>query len=307
MDSNREIIFLLGPTASGKSDLAIEIAREKDFEIVNCDSQQVYQELNAGTAKPTEHQLTAAPHHLYSFVNAGTQYTAGQYRRDVLGFLEEQAHLGKNRFLFVGGSGFYVHALLTEMYPVGAADAAIREQVLKDFKESGPRAMFEELKLKDPVYAEKIGPNDHYRLQRALEILRAGFVSVSEFRKQAALRSQNTLVEKGYRVQKFALDIDREELRKRLSLRTAEMFKQGLVEETKMFLERGLHDWRPLMSVGYKEVRQFLDNELKFEELNERITISSMQLAKRQKTWLKRDLSLRWLLTPRSMLQILSA
>lgn len=295
MNTKGEILFLLGPTGTGKSAVAVELALKNGFEIVNCDSHQVYKELNAGTAKPTLEQLMKVTHHLYSFVEVGEQFTAGQYRKKVFEFLDEQLRQNKSRFLFVGGSGFYVNTLLSEMYPVGAGEGKIREGVLKDFKEKGAQVLFEELTKKDPKYAEKIGPNDHYRMQRALEILRAGHDSVTEYQRLAKEHSKNPLREMGFQVSKIGIDLDKEELKVRLKKRAQEMIKGGLIEETQDFLKRGFKEWRPLSSVGYKEVQLYLSGQIALGDLADAITLSSSQLSKRQRTWFKRDTEIKWL------------
>ncbi len=294
MNQLGEILFLLGPTGTGKSEFALKLARENGYEIVNCDSQQVYKDLNVGTAKPTTEQQIRVPHHLYSFVEVGEQFTAGQYRKSVLDFLTEKIKEGNTKFLFVGGSGFYVHALTSEMYPVGPGEGEIRESVLKDFKDRGPQALFAELSAKDAIYAKKIGSNDLYRLQRSLEILRAGHSSVSEFQSNAKAQSKNPLIEMGFQISKMGLDLEKAVLRERLKSRAQTMLNEGLIEETKAFLQKGLKDWRPLNSVGYKEVQQHLSGALPYENLVDAITLSSMQLSKRQRTWFKRDPEIKW-------------
>ena len=294
MNLPREILFLLGPTGTCKSDAAVKIALEQGYEIVNCDSHQVYQDLNVGTAKPTNEQQGKVPHHLYSFVAVGEQFTAGQYRKAALNFLSEKIKQNKTRFLFVGGSGFYVHALNTEMYPVGAGEGSLRETVVKDFSEKGPAVLFAELNDKDPTYAKKIGPNDHYRMQRALEILRAGHNSVSDFQSLAKAQSKNPLTEMGFQIKKMGLDLDKSILKERLALRAQAMINAGLIDETKAFIEKGFKDWRPLNSVGYKEVQQYIAGTLAYENLVDAIVLSSMQLSKRQRTWFKKDREIKW-------------
>lgn len=293
-ENNDLAIFLLGATGVGKSDVALALAEKHNLEIVNCDSQQVYQELDAGTAKPSSDQMSAVPHHLYSFVSAGDQYTAGEYRRDVLAFLDENRKKGKTRFLFVGGSGFYVQSVLTQMYSIGKVDNDVRKIVEQEIAQSGYEPLFEELKKRDATYAQKIGPKDHYRLQRAIETLRSTGYSPAELLKEKTLKA-NPLEERAYKVMKLALDIDRQLLRERIKVRAEKMLAHGLIEETERLMKKGLAHWRPLNSVGYKEVREYLNGKLPREDLLEKITISTFQLAKRQKTWFKRDSEIQWL------------
>ncbi|OQW46867.1 MAG: hypothetical protein A4S09_02870 [Proteobacteria bacterium SG_bin7] len=287
----RQIIFVLGPTGVGKSDFATELALQTQSVIVNCDSQQVYQDLDIGTAKPTSEQMNLVPHFFYSFVPAGVQYTAGEYRRDVLNFLDERKDL--KCFVFVGGSGFYAQSLETEMYSIGKANESVRNQLMEDFAKVGLDGLFQELVQSDPIYAEKIGPRDRYRLLRSVEIVRAtGKTPTTLFAESG--RGANPLLEKGFKVRKIALYMDKEALRNRIRKRTENMLKGGLIEETHSLLNRGLGDWRPLNSIGYKEVREWLAGQVKREDLVEKIVTSTMQLCKRQMTWLKRKSEMEW-------------
>lgn len=287
----RQIIFVLGPTGVGKSDFATELALQTRSVIVNCDSQQVYQDLDIGTAKPSSEQMSLVPHFFYNFVPAGVQYTAGEYRRDVLNFLDERTDL-KN-FIFVGGSGFYAQSLETEMYSIGKANESVRQQIMDDFAKLGLEGLFQELAQNDPVYAEKIGPRDRYRLLRSVEIVRATGKTPSQLFAESG-KGSNPLLERGFKTRKIALYMDKEVLRARLQKRTENMLACGLIEETHALLNRGLGDWRPLNSIGYKEVRDWLAGQLKRENLVDKIVTSTMQLCKRQMTWLKRDPEIEW-------------
>ncbi len=288
----KSIIFLLGPTGTGKSAFAVKLARQTKSEIVNCDSQQVYKDLNIGTAKPTAGQLAEVPHHFYNFVAPGNQYTAGEYRRDILEFLDVRQDL--SQLVFVGGSGFYAQSLLTEMYSSGKANEDIRQEVMKDHENFGLEYLFNELYLKDPVYAKKIGPRDRYRLLRSVEILRASGKTPTEMFAEAA-KNPNPLQARGFKVRKFALYMDKELLRARILRRAEDMLRAGLIEETQVLLARGFANWRPLNSVGYKEVREWLEGKFSRDELPEKIAQNTMKLCKRQMTWLKRDREIEWL------------
>lgn len=287
----RNIFFIVGASATGKSDLALELAKQTKSVIVNCDSQQVYRGLNIGTAKPSLQVRSEVPHFFYDIADPGDQYTAGEYRRDILKFLDQSEY---NSFVFVGGSGFYVQSLFTQMYSVGKANPDIREKVLSDFNENGLGKLFEELKAVDQDYANKIGPNDKYRLLRSVEILRATGKTPTELRSELA-NETNPLLERGFVVKKFGLYLDRDQLRLKVKQRAQNMIKEGLIEETKTFLDKDLGSWRPLNSVGYKEVRDWLAGRLAEEDLVEKITTSTMQLCKRQHTWFKRDKEITWL------------
>lgn len=288
----REITFVLGPTGTGKSEFAVQLAKQRRAVVVNCDSQQVYQDLDIGTAKPTDEQLAQAPHYFYSFVPAGHQYTAGEYRRDVLDFLD--THPDLRSFVFVGGSGFYAQSLMTEMYSSGKANEDVRHQVMSDFTKLGLEFLYNELYLHDPVYAAKIGPRDRYRLLRSVEIVRATGKTPTQLFTEAG-NARNPLLERGFIIRKIALYMDKEILRQRILARAEEMLRHGLIEETHALLNRGLADWRPLNSVGYKEVREWISGECLREDLAEKIAQNTMKLCKRQMTWLKRDDEIEWI------------
>jgi tRNA dimethylallyltransferase len=288
----KQIHFVLGPTGVGKSDFATELALQMGAVIVNCDSQQVYKDLNIGTAKPSNEQMAAVPHFFYDFIEPGIQYTAGEYRRDVLDFLDERRDI--SNYVFVGGSGFYAQSLTTEMYSIGKANEDVRAQIMEDFANVGLEGLFHELSLRDPDYANKIGPRDRYRLLRSVEIVRATGKTPSELYQESE-KSRNPLLDRGFTIRKIALYMDKEALRERIRKRTQDMLRRGLIEETHALLNRGLGNWRPLNSVGYKEVREWLSGQFPREEILERIVMSTMKLCKRQMTWLKRDPEIEWI------------
>lgn len=288
----RQITFVLGPTGTGKSQFAVYLAKQNNAVIINCDSQQVYKDLDIGTAKPTDEQLNQVPHYFYSFVPAGHQYTAGEYRRDVLDFLDH--HEEMKNFVLVGGSGFYAQSLTTEMYSSGKANEEVRNQVMADFTNLGLEFLYNELYSRDPAYASKIGPRDRYRLLRSVEIVRSTGKTPTQLFLESG-NARNPLAERGFVTRKIALYMDKELLRARIAARAEDMLCQGLIEETHALLNRGLGDWRPLNSVGYKEVREWINGQCLREDLAARITQNTMKLCKRQMTWLKRDDEIEWL------------
>ncbi len=291
------LLFVVGPTASGKSDVAVEIAeacgkeQPRAPELINCDSVQFFAGVDIGAAKPEPELLARAKHHLIGHVPLGGAYTAGDFRRDALKIIEERSQIVSS-FVGVGGSGFYVQALEKGMYEVPELSEDIRKQLDRDAEEKGYGVLYEELRTRDAEAAAKIQPQDRYRIWRALEILRShpDGGTLSQIRAQFEKQKPDA----PFTVSKIGIFRSREELRRRITSRTQRMLREGLIEEVEGLRAKGLNDWAPLKSVGYKEVQEFLDGRLTREELEPLIITSTMQLAKRQMTWFKRDASIQW-------------
>lgn len=284
-----KVIFVVGPTASGKTQLALELAQTFDGEIVNADSLQVYKGLDIGTAKPTVEQQRRIHHHLIDVVNPPSVLTAGDYRRLAFEALRdcEKRHVP---FVFiVGGSGFYIQALEKGMFELGKVSERVRDHVLNDFKEQGLKALYQELHAVDEVFAEKIGPRDEYRILRAVELLR-------EFKKTPTELRQSFKPEAfPYQYLKIGVEVDRETLKKRIAARTQLLFTNGLIDEVRNLLAQGLAQWPPMDSVGYKETVKFLNSEISQEECIRLVVQNTQRLAKRQMTWFRRDPEIKWI------------
>lgn len=294
-----ELLFIVGPTASGKSDLAVEIAERLESgssEIINCDSVQFFAGLEIGSAKPSPDLLRRAPHHLIGHVPVGGAFTAGDFRREAIQVIENRVTAGVSRFVGVGGSGFYIQALEKGMHDVPDVAEGIRASLETESEaEGGWEKLYRELSLRDPLAAQKINPADRYRILRALEILRSNPEgSLTEIREKFALEQAPS----PFVVRKIGVYWPRASLRERVTLRTREMLKAGLIEEVESLLGQlaklGLSDWTPMRSVGYRETCDFLAGRLPRAELENAIVTSTMQLAKRQMTWFKRDPLTRW-------------
>lgn len=287
-----QVIFVVGTTASGKSALAMKAAKKYHGAIVNCDSIQLYQELNIGSAKPTAEDFQTVPHYLFDIVKPGEEITAGEYTR--IFFQQLESIEKKFPFIFVvGGTGFYFQALEKGMYPIGAADDAVKKSVEAELMtEQGAANLYRELAEIDPEAASKIAPKDHYRLGRAIEIIRTHGKSVTAVKKEFASQAKPF----PYPLKKVGIKISKEELLPRVQLRTEQMLSQGLLSEVRSLVERGYKNWSPLQSVGYKECLEFLDGEITSEkELEEKIIMNTMRLAKKQRTWFQRDQDIQWL------------
>lgn len=290
---NMKCVFVLGPTASGKSAWALEQAQKYNGSVVNIDSVQFYEGLIVGSAAPTEVEKRQAPHYLYSYVQAPVEMTAGGYITDFYKMIEQQ----KPRFpLFItGGTGFYIQALEKGMFDVAPVPEEVREKLEEELQTHGAETLYAELKKHDPD--SKIHLNDHYRLVRALEIIRHTGQKPSEMSRAAAeqpgVRNKNGLP---FDCIKIGFDFEKADFEKRVQVRTEKMIQDGIVAETERFLEKGFASWAPLSSVGYKECVQWLQSTPRpaVEDLKAAIRQSTMQLIKKQKTWFKRDKAVLW-------------
>lgn len=286
---SHKIVFVLGPTASGKSALALELAKIKNGAVVNCDSLQVFKGLDIGTAKPSAFERASLPHFLFDFVSLGQNFTAGDYRRSALEVIERE--LPKRDLFFVGGSGFYIQALdkgMNEVLPVAPETIKALDEAEK---QHGLLHLWHQLEQLDAESAKKIHPNDGYRIKRALSVIQT---SGEKWSAQQAMAKEGQHLSSRFTVKKIGLKWDREVLHKRVAERTENMLEAGLIEEVQALVQKGFGSWAPLQSVGYKETLGFLKGELGRNELAPAITQSTMQLAKKQMTWFKRDPEIQW-------------
>ena len=275
----------MGPTASGKTDLAVDLVERHDCELISVDSALVYKGMDIGTAKPDAETLQRAPHKLISFLDPSESYSAADFRRDALSEMETITKAGKVPVL-VGGTMLYFRALQYGLSELPQADQSIRDRLTKQAESEGWEKLHEQLKAIDPASAERIHPNDPQRLQRALEVYELTGISMSDHHKKAA---ENSLP---YRVMKIALiPSDREWLRKRAALRFGMMMDAGFLDEVKALYNRGdLHEDLPsVRSIGYRQAWAYLKGEISYDEMQNRAIIATRQLAKRQLTWLRSE------------------
>lgn len=312
MNQKPNLLFVVGPTACGKSDCAVEIAEKiagkiadrlpkiPSPQIINTDSVQFFSGVNIGAAKPSANLLSRVRHHLIGHIPIGATYTAGQFREEALSVISEVSRQGVKTILAVGGSGFYVQALEKGMYDVPEIPIETRNGLEKESRAAnGWMQLYLELQGRDPRAAEKIQANDRYRILRALEILRTHTGTLTEVRENFAT---NRPVEQPFAAYKIGVFLNRDTLRERVEVRTRGMLAQGLIDEVialrlklrSLAPDGSLDSWAPLKSVGYREVQAFLDGKLAQEGLAPAIVTSTMQLAKRQMTWFKRDASIKW-------------
>ena len=285
-----KIIFLMGPTASGKTSLAIQMAQQHNCELISVDSALIYREMDVGTAKPTAEELALAPHRLIDILDPSESYSAADFRRDALTEIEKIIARGKTPLL-VGGTMMYFKALLEGLSPLPSADETIRSQIFAEADSLGWEALHRQLCEIDPVAGERIHPNDPQRLSRALEVYRITGKTMTELTqtKSAALP---------YDVVQFAIaPTERKVLHDLIAKRFLIMLEQGFTEEVARLKARGdLHlDMPSMRCVGYRQCWQYLDNEFDHATMVEKSTAATRQLAKRQLTWLRSWPDLQWL------------
>ena len=277
-------IFLLGPTASGKSDLAMKLTSHLPVELVSVDSALVYRDMNIGTAKPDAEILRQYPHHLVDIRNPDQVYSAADFRSEVLTLMSAISERG-NIPLLVGGTMLYFKVLIEGIASMPAADSAIREKIAREAKTGGWQKVHQRLAEVDPESAARIHPNDPQRLQRALEIWELTGESMTQLHKK-----QQDLVSLPFSVCQLAIiPSDRADLHRIIAARFEQMIKDGFIEEVEHLREKyDLNAELPsIKSVGYRQVWQYLEGEVDRKAMQERAIIATRQLAKRQFTWLR--------------------
>ncbi|MFK0569519.1 tRNA (adenosine(37)-N6)-dimethylallyltransferase MiaA [Endozoicomonas sp.] len=284
-------VFLMGPTASGKTDLAVALSKVLPFEIISVDSALIYRGMDIGTAKPESEVLAEAPHHLIDILDPAESYSAADFRQDALSLMADITSRGRIPLL-VGGTMMYFKVLRDGMAAMPAADAGVRQRLLDSAHENGWAFLHQQLAEVDPEAALRIKPSDTQRLQRALEVYELTGKALSQWHREQEEQSLP------YRVTSLAVaPEDRGVLHERIALRFRMMLENGFLEEARSLYQRGdLNVAMPSMrSVGYRQAWSWLDGELSYDEMVERGIIATRQLAKRQLTWLRSWPDIHWL------------
>jgi tRNA dimethylallyltransferase len=280
-------ICLMGPTASGKTDLAIEIVQRLPYEIISVDSAQIYKDMDIGTGKPDAETLAKAPHRLIDFLDPATAYSASQFRQDAVREMEAIRAAGRIPLL-VGGTMLYFRALRDGLASMPASDATIRQEILEIAEREGWTAVHAQLAKVDPESARRIHPNDPQRLQRALEIYLVSGKTMTAFHRDED--SAQAAQDLGFDLHFFAIQPgDRAVLHERIAKRFIGMVEKGLAAEVERLYARGdLNLGMPSMrAVGYRQTWQHIAGELSFDAMVEQGIIATRQLAKRQITWMR--------------------
>jgi tRNA dimethylallyltransferase len=282
------LLVVVGPTGSGKSDLAIRLALEVGGEIVNCDSLQIYKGLDIGTAKVPEAERRGIPHHLIDLIEPTQIFTAGEYAEAARAVLREIA--ARNRIpVVVGGTGFYLRALLEGLFPGPARDTAVRGR-LESRERARPGSLHRVLSRLDRVSAARIHANDKNKIIRALEVRLISGQPISAMFELGRDRLS------GFHPMKLGLAPPRNLLHEKLNARTASIFARGLVEEVRALLAAGVPaDAKAFESLGYKQAVLVVEGRMSVEEALSSTQIETRQYAKRQATWFRKEEGVHWL------------
>lgn len=288
------VIALMGPTAAGKTDLAIALHERLKAEIISVDSTLVYRGMDIGTAKPSATERARAPHRLLDIRDAADAYSAADFVKDAQAAMAEIVDAGKTPLL-VGGTMLYFKALMEGLSPMPASDSAVRSAIEQEAAQYGWPHLHAELAAIDPQTAQRLHPNHSQRISRALEVYRLSGKTMSQWQAEPG---QGSLAQ--YRWQQIAVAPQaRNVLHQRIAERFTKMLEAGFVDEVRALYQRGdLHaDLPSIRAVGYRQVWQYLQGVISYEEMRENGIAATRQLAKRQLTWLRGWHSLNWIHT----------
>ncbi len=282
------LFVICSPTATGKTQLALELVETFGGDIVNADSMQVYRFLDIGTAKPTVEERMRVTHHLIDVVDPDEEYNAAVYAEQARAIIEKIARTSKPVFV-VGGTGLYIRALLQGIIATPPVDENIRNYYRDLRDRHGREYLFGLLSERDPQAAGRINLNDSVRVIRALEVLEQSGQSI------IALQQKHAFADCPYDACKIGLSIERAELKKRIALRTSRMVEAGLVEEVRELLKRGYSEkLKAMQSLGYKQVVDFIRGRSEWDRALELINRDTWQYSKRQLTWFSADKTINW-------------
>jgi tRNA dimethylallyltransferase len=284
LSNKKFLILVVGPTAVGKTDICLNLAKIFATEIVSCDSRQFYREMKFGTAKPTPEELQQVPHHLVNSHSIEEDYDVRKFEKDALAILEG-IFRKKNVAIMTGGSGLFAEAITNGLDEIPDVDPEIRKQLIGEFEEKGLEWLQAQVSGADPEYYDQVDRQNPQRLMRALEVFRGTGMKFSAFRlKKKASRP--------FQIIKIGLDRDRDELYRRIDLRMDQMIAAGLFDEANaLFGKRHLN---ALQTVGYSEIFGFLEGKYDREEAVRLLKRNSRRYAKRQLTWFRRDEEIQW-------------
>ena len=288
MQKNK-VIVICGPTASGKTSLSIELAKQIDGEIVSCDSMQIYKDMTIGTAKPTKEEMQGIKHYLIDCVSPEVRYSVADYKKDSINAIKEIIFKGKVPII-VGGTGLYLESLIYGIeYNEIETDLEYRKALEDIEKNEGLEKLYEMAKQIDEQAIEKISHNDKKRIFRVLEI----YHSTGKTKTELEIESRKNGPDYNYIL--FGINMDREKLYDRINRRVDIMIKQGLIEEVKDVLNKYKEFPTAMQGLGYKEVVAYLEGKMTKEDMIEKIKIETRRYAKRQITWFKKYKDIKWI------------
>jgi tRNA dimethylallyltransferase len=282
----RSLIIILGPTAVGKTDYSIDIAKDLKSPIISCDSRQIYREMTIGTAVPSASQLAAVKHYFIHDRSIEERYTAGQYEADALALIHKLFDEGHETLVMAGGSGFYIDAVCNGLDDVPVSDPSIRKMLMDKLDTEGVKALWPDLERLDPDTFASIDIHNSHRVARALEACIVSGRPFSSF-KTGVAKSRD------FEIRKIGLSRPRSALYDRINRRVGKMLDDGLVDEVRsLYAFRNLE---ALQTVGYKEIFDYLDGKCSLDEAADMIRRNTRHYAKRQITWWNRDHSIDWI------------
>lgn len=295
------LVIILGPTAVGKSELALELAQKFSFEIINADSMQLYRGMDIGSAKPSLKERSLVTHHLIDIKDPDEEFSAAQFKNEARNIIFSLTQEGKWA-LVVGGTGFYLKALTKGLFPAPSADLKLRRKLREKGETKGKWYLYQELEKVDPEAASKIHPNDDFRIIRALEVFYLTGKPISQQQKKHQFKHSPFIV------LKIGLMRDRKEIYHRIEQRVDKMIESGLVDEVKQLCKKEYPlTIKPFQSLGYKQILNYLQGDLSLDEAVSLIKRNTKRYAKRQLTWFRKDPEIKWFTLPQQFFEISEA
>lgn len=289
MEKKPKVIVICGPTASGKTALSIELAKQIDAEIVSADSMQIYKEMDIGSAKPTKEEMEEIPHYVLDFVSPEERYSVADYKKEAIQAIEKIIAKGKIPIV-VGGTGLYIDSLVYGIeYPEIEYNPIYREQLEKRVETEGLEVLYEEASKIDPQAIKAISKNDKKRILRILEI----YHQTGKTKTQQEIESRKQEVPYEYHV--FAIDMERELLYNRINQRVDNMIEQGLIEEVIQIRNKYTNYPTAMQALGYKEIVEYLEGNVTKQEAIEKVKQETRRYAKRQLTWFRKNKETIWI------------
>ena len=284
-----KVIVICGPTASGKTALSIELAKQINGEIVSADSMQIYKDMDIGSAKPTKEEMQGIKHYLLDFVSPRDRYSVADYKKEATSAMEEIIKKGKTPII-VGGTGLYIDSLIYNIdYPEIEFDEEYRKHLEKRVEQEGLQALYEEAMKIDEEAMKRISPKDQKRILRVLEV----YHQTGKTKTEQEIESRKKEVPYDYYV--FALTMDRKILYDRINQRVDIMVQQGLIEEVQNIIKKYKEYPTAMQALGYKEVKEYLEGKTAKEEAIEKVKQETRRYAKRQLTWFRKNKQTIWL------------
>ena len=277
--NTKTLIIILGPTAIGKTSISIKLAKHYNTQIISADSRQFYKELKIGAAPPSKEELSEVQHHFIHNLSVNEDYNVGKFEEDALRKIEE-LFKEKEKIIMVGGSGLYIDAICKGFDKMPDISKEIRNKVISLYKEKGIKFLQSELKENDPIYFNEVDIQNPQRLMRAIEVIYSTGKPFSNFRKEQVKK-------RSFNIVKIGLDMNREDLYKRINKRVDIMIENGLLDEVESLLNH--RNKNSLQTVGYKELFEYVDGKYSQEEAVDMIKQNTRRFAKRQISWFKRD------------------